>query len=220
MGTMRLKGMRDESIIAHFSHGVSKQFKSGETIINGLDEPDGVYLIKDGFVKAHSVSESGMGNLLLIHEAGEFIPMPWALDGLHTTGLYYEAMTEVTVLRVPKNKLREAMGHNPWLSQEISKQTVRIITVYTQRIQALQFRSARGRIIAELLSLAERFGIRDKDSILIEAPITHQDLADLINMNRETASRALEILIKEGLIGQTDHLFTVYDTDKLREALN
>ena len=50
------------------------------------------------------------------------------------------------------------MGKNAWLSQEILKQSVSIITAYTQRIQTLEFRSARGRIISELLSLAERFG--------------------------------------------------------------
>ena len=211
---------RDESIIAHFSDGLRMHFSREETIINGLDEPEGVYLIKRGFVKAYSVSQDGHGNLLLIHEAGEFIPLPWALDGAHTTGLFYEAMTDVTVLRVSKDKLRAAMGHDAWLAQEIFKQAVGIITVYTQRIQTLEFRSARGRIIAELLSLAERFGKPHGAEIVIDAPITHQDIADSINMTRETASRALEVLFEEGLMGQKDHLFVVRDLPKLQVALS
>ena len=219
MGSIPSKGVQDESIIAHFSHGLKMQFCSGETIINGVEEPSGVYLIKAGFIKAHSVSHAGQGNLLLIHTVGDFIPLPWALDGVHTTGLFYEAMTDVTVLKVSKDRLREAMGRNPWLSQEVSRQAVAIITVYTQRIQALQFRSARGRIIAELISLAERFGKADNNKVLIEAPITHQDIADSININRETASRALEVLFEEGLMAQTDHMFTVCDMAKLRAAL-
>lgn len=112
------------------------------------------------------------------------------------------------------------MGNNSWLSQEILKQTVDIITVYTQRIQTLEFRTARERIIAELLYLSERFGVRSGTEVLIDAPITHQDIADSINMTRETASRALELLFKEGLMGQKDHLFTVLDVHKLRNALN
>jgi CRP-like cAMP-binding protein len=211
---------RDESIVAHFSDGLLMHFSVGETIIDGIDDPKGVYLIKAGFVKAFSVSKAGHGNLLLIHEAGEFIPLPWALDGAHTTGLYYEAMTKVTVLRASKDKLRAAMGHNAWLSQEILKQAVNIITVYTQRIQTLEFRSARGRIIAELLNLAERFGELHGKEVFINAPITHQDIADSINMTRETASRALELLFEEGLMGQKDHLFTVLDLPKLQAALN
>lgn len=210
----------DESIIAHFSDGLLMHFAKEETIINGLDEPAGVYLIKKGFVKAYSVSQDGHINLLLIHEAGEFIPLPWALDGAHTTGLYYEAMNDVTILRASKDKLRSAMGNNTWLSQEVLKQAVNIITVYTQRIQTLEFRSARGRIIAELLSLAERFGNVAGVQIIINAPITHQDIADSINMTRETASRALELLFKEGLLGQKDHLFTIQNLPKLKTALS
>ncbi len=211
--------IKDESIIAHFSDGVQMQFTSGETIINGIDEPEGVYLIKEGFVKAFSVSKAGQGNLLLIHEAGEFIPLPWALDGAHTTGLYYEAMTDVKVLRAPKDNLRAAMGTNTWLSQEVMKQAVNIITVYTQRIQTLEFRSARGRIISELLNLSERFGEKHGKQVLINAPVTHQDIADSINMNRETASRALGDLFEEGLVGQSEHLLTILDLPRLQNAL-
>ena len=212
--------IKNESIVAHFSDGLLLKFTNGETIINGFDEPTGVYLIKEGFVKAYSVSKDGHASLLLIHEAGEFIPLPWALDGAHTTGLFYEAMTDVTVLRASKDKLRAAMGHNAWLSQEVLKQAVNIIIVYTQRIQTLEFRSARGRIIAELLNLAERFGEGHGKEVFINAPITHQDIADSINMTRETASRALELLFDEGLMGQKDHLFTVLDLPKLQKALS
>lgn len=220
LAIMPTRKVSDESIVAHFSDGLFMNFSKDETIINGLDEPEGIYLIKKGFVKAYSVSDKGHINLLLIHEAGEFIPLPWALDGAHATGLFYEAMTDVTVLRASKDKLRTAMGNNTWLSQEILKQAVNIITVYTKRIQTLEFRSARERIIAELIYLAERFGKPHGKELIIDVPITHKDIADSINMSRETASRALELLFEEGLMGQKDHLFTVLDLPKLRIALS
>jgi CRP-like cAMP-binding protein len=209
----------DESIIAYFSDGQHITFARDETIVNGYDEPSGVYLIKQGFVKACSVSKDGHGNLLIIHQVGDFIPLPWALDGAHTTGLFYVAMTDVTVLRAPKNKLRVAMGSNSWLSQEILKQAVGIITSYTQRIQTLEFRTARGRVISELITLAERFGSDQGSEIIIGAPITHQDIADSINMTRETASRALEKLFEEGLVGQDDHSFMIRNLQDLKVAL-
>jgi CRP/FNR family cyclic AMP-dependent transcriptional regulator len=209
-----------ENIVAHFIDGLFIYFSPGETILNGIDEPEGVYLIKSGFIKAYTISSEGHENILSIHEAGEFIPLPWALDGTYTKGLYYEAMTDVTALRAPKDKLRTTMGDNPWLSQEILKQTVNIITLYTQRIQTLEFRSARGRLIAELLYLAERFGKSQKGEVIIYVPITHQDLADSINMTRETASRALESLTKDGFVGQKDHLFTILNLSKLKDEIN
>lgn len=211
----------NQSVIGHFSDGKLMHFSRGETILNGIDEPEGVFLIKEGFIKAHSVSDAGHGNLLLIHQTGEFVPLPWALDGPHVTGLYYEALDDVTVLRVSKDRLRSSMGSNSWLAQEVMKQAVTIIAVYTQRIQALEFRTARGRIIAEMIALAERFGKHQSNGILIYAPVTHQEIADSINMTRETASRALELLFEEKLMWQNDdNLFIVSDLDKLRAVLS
>ena len=209
----------DASIVAHFSDGVPMQFAKDEVIIQGFEEPAGVYLIKAGLVKAYSLSHDGHRNLLLIHKSGEFIPLPWALDGSYGTGMFYEAMTDVEALRTDKDNLRAAMGNNRWLSREVLSQTVNIISIYTQRIQTLEHRSARERVIAELIYLSERFGRREGQEVLIDAPITHQDIADSINMSRETASRALELLFEEGLMGQKDHLFTVKNIEKLQTAL-
>lgn len=210
----------DDSIVAHFSDGFLMHFGKEEVIIQGYQEPEGVYLIKDGFVKAYSISHDGHRNLLLIHKVGQFMPLPWALDGANTTDLFYEAMANVEVLRVDKDKLRAAMGNNTWLSREVLSQTVDMISICTQRIQTLEYRTARERIIAELIYIAERFGEKHDKEILINAPITHQDIADSINMSRETASRALELLFEEGLVGQKEHLFTVKDIHKLQVALD
>jgi len=209
----------DESIVAHFSDGLLMHFKKDAIIIQGDEEPEGVYLIKSGFVKAYSLSREGHHNLLLIHKNGEFMPLPWALDGGHTTGMFYCAMTDVTILRANKNKLRSAMGNNAWLSSEILTQTVNIISIYTQRIQTLEYRTARERIISELIYLSARFGERHGKEMIIRAPITHQDIADSINMSRETASRALETLSEAGLVGQKNHLFIVKDIDQLQSSL-
>jgi CRP/FNR family transcriptional regulator len=210
----------DESIIAHFSDGHLMKFSKDDVIIQGYEEPEGVYLIKSGFVKAYSISRDGQNNLLLIHKVGEFIPLPWALDGAHATGMFYEALTDVEILRTGKDHLRSSMGHNSWLSQEILNQAVNIISIYTQRIQTLEYRSARERVIAELIYLTERFGERRGKEFLINAPITHQEIADSVNLSRETASRALELLFEEKLLGQTDHLFSVLDVAKLHAALD
>ena len=206
-------------IDTYFDDGQILEYVKGDTIIHGLEDPSGVFIIKEGYVKAFTLTKSGHENLLLVHDTGEFIPLIWALDGTHTEGLYYQAMSNVTVLKTTKEKLRAAMGDNKGLSQEILKQSVHIITIYSQRIQALEFRTARERIIAELLNLAELFGKKDGKKVLINAPVTHQDIANSINMTRETASRALGLLFEEELLGQDEHLFTILDLPKLQEEL-
>lgn len=210
----------DESIVAHFSGGTSMKFAKNEAIIHINEEPQGVYLIKSGFVKAYSISRTGSESLLIIHQTGDFIPLPWALNGTYTSDLCYEAMTDVSVLRVSKESLRKSMGDNPWLAQQIMSQAVSMIGLYTQRIKTLEYKSARGRIISEFIHMAKRFGENQKGDVLINAPLTQQDIADSINVTRETASRAIELLTDERLLSHDNHLYTMNGLNNMYEALD
>lgn len=217
---MSLSKSDSESILAHFVSGSLKHFKKDEVIVQGDEEPKGVYLIQEGYVKAYSISRLGQENLLLIHGANEIMPLPWALDGAQKLGIFYETMSDVTVLSTSKIYLRSAMGSNSWLTEQILRQLVNTFTVYAQRIQSLGYRLPRERVIACLLDLATRFGRKSGHNTVIEAPITHKDIADSINMTRETASRALELLYKDGLIAQVDHLFIIKDEQKMQAELS
>jgi len=217
---MILSRSDSESIIAHFVNGTSRHFKKDEVLVQGDEEPRGVYFIRSGYVKAYSISQLGQENLLLIHGANEIMPLPWALDGVQKLGIFYKAMSEVTVFSTSKINLRSAMGSNTWLTEQILRQLVNTFTVYAQRIQSLGYRLPRERVIACLLDLATRFGQKAGQDTIIETPITHQDIADSINLTRETTSRALEQLSKEGLVAQEDHLFIIKNDQKLQAELS
>ncbi|MDQ2973683.1 MAG: Crp/Fnr family transcriptional regulator [bacterium] len=219
MANMRLSRNDIESISAHFSNGKLMHFKKGETIIHGTIEPDGVYLVLEGYVKAYSVSPLGQINLLLIHGENEILPLPWALDGPQKLGIFYEALSKVTALKTSKHDLRKAMGSDQWLTEQILRQFVNTFTVYAQRIQSLGYRLPRERVISSLLDLATRFGAVHTQGIVIKAPVTHQDISDSISMTRETASKALELLFKDKLLYQKNHLFIIRDEQKLKDEL-
>jgi CRP-like cAMP-binding protein len=211
----KLEPVDSENIISHFNGGKVKQFSKGEVLVQGDEEPEGVYLIRVGYVKAYTISRTGQQNLLLIHGANEIMPLPWALDGVQKLGVFYEAMDDVTIISSSKDDLRAAMGSNTWLSEQILRQLVSTFTAYAQRIQSLEYRLPRERVIARLLDLASRFGKDTTHGIVIQAPITHQDIADSINMTRETASRALELLFYDELVAQNQHQFIILDDKKM-----
>jgi CRP/FNR family transcriptional regulator len=210
----------NESITAHFMGGQLEGFSKGDVIVHGDEQPAGVYFIQSGYAKAYSISPLGQHNLLLIHGANEIMPLPWALDGPQKVGVFYQAMSDMKVLRASKQSLRSAMGSEPWLAEQMLRQLVSTFTIYAQRIENLGYRTPRERVIACLLDLAERFGRESTEGVVIQAPITHQDVADSINMNRETASRVLEQLVKTKLISQESHLFVIRNGDLLRAELS
>jgi CRP/FNR family cyclic AMP-dependent transcriptional regulator len=220
MNNMTLNSRANESIDAHFDEGTTKRYLKNEIIVQGDEEPSGVFFILEGYVKAYSISQLGQQNLLLIQGEHEILPLPWALDGPQKVGIFYEAISDVTVKRTSKAELRVSMGSNHWLAEQILRQLVDAFTVYAQRIQNLGFRLPRERIIACLLDLSTRFGEKNGSSIIINAPITHQDIADSTNMTRETASRTVELLFKDKLVHQENHYFVINDETKLQKELS
>lgn len=220
MSNMTINRSDSESIVAHFKEGRYRHFLKGEVLVQGDEKPTGVYFIETGYVKAYSISQSGQQNLLLIHGANEIMPLPWALDGPQKVGVFYEAMSEVKAFQTSKDNLRTAMGINAWLTEQIMRQLVNTFTVYAQRIQSLGYRLPRERVIACLLDLATRFGHPEGISVVIEAPVTHQDIADSINITRETASRVLEQLFKDGLVKQKEHSFIILNEHILAGELS
>jgi CRP-like cAMP-binding protein len=220
MSNMTLNRRANDSIDAHFDEGTTKRYLKNEVIVQGDEEPSGVFFILEGYVKAYSVSQLGQQNLLLIQGEHEILPLPWALDGPQKVGIFYEAMSDVSVKRTSKSELRTAMGSDAWLTEQILRQLVDAFTVYAQRIQSLGFRLPRERIIACLLDLSTRFGERHAEGTVIKAPITHQDIADSTNMTRETASRTIELLAADKLIHQKNHYFVLNDELKLQDELS
>ncbi len=216
---MTISKSDSESIASHFSEGTNHSFSKGNILVQGDEIPTGVFFIKSGYVKAYSISKLGQQNLLLIHGANEIMPLPWALDGPQKIGVFYEAMSKVEIIRTSKHSLRIAMGINSWLTEQVLRQLVNTFTVYAQRIQNLGYRLPRERVIACLLDLATRFGVSQGQRIVIKAPVTHQDIADSINMTRETASRALELLNTDKLISQEDHYFIINNEKRLQAEL-
>jgi CRP-like cAMP-binding protein len=87
------------------------------------------------------------------------------------------------------------------------------------RIRNLQLPTARERLAFRLLYLANNFGERQGSAIDIQVPIVYQDLADAVNITRETTNRIMRRFITDGLIKRTDHHMTILAIEGLRSIV-
>lgn len=75
-------------------------------------------------------------------------------------------------------------------------------------------------MISFLLTTARRFGKQNKNGIVLDVPLRHQDIASSISATRETASRELAVLERQGLIVRDKQsIITICDIQKLRSYL-
>jgi CRP/FNR family transcriptional regulator, cyclic AMP receptor protein len=80
-------------------------------------------------------------------------------------------------------------------------------------------KSLKMRIAFELLNLAEKFGIPDARGILLNLPLTHKFIADLVAASRPRVSKAMAELQRNGSVTRVDQRL-ILNVESLRAVLH
>ena len=66
-----------------------------------------------------------------------------------------------------------------------------------------------------IYQLASRHGIRDARGTIVDLKITHQELAEMVGTSRETVTRALARLRKQGILSIEQRRIILIDAEAL-----
>ncbi len=100
-----------------------------------------------------------------------------------------------------------------WLTRLMGERQARL----ENRLETLLFKSANGKVAQVLLDLALEHGNRTDEGTLIDYPITHQEIGNLIATTRETVSYAFMEFRQLGLISTRQRKTIVRDLERLGE---
>ncbi len=206
-----------EQLLAFFTDKRRLTYKKGEAIVRAEDPPGGIFYIHDGFVKAYAITKYGEENLLIIRHKGDIFPLIWAFTNTHRE-IFYEAMDEVTVYRCSRDELLAYLEAHPHVYKAVLELAIEAYRVHAERVNTLEYRTVRERIVSFLLFLAHHYGKPVATGTMLAIPIRRQDIAASINATRETTSRELNALTKKGLIDQ-DARIILKDIAKLESFL-
>lgn len=201
-----------------FKSGRRFVYKKGEIIIHAGDTPQGVYCIEQGFVKVYSLSKEGEENIHTIYKTGELFPLLWTFRGI-ARNVYYESLAGATLWRVSREDFLTFAKTSSKVFMSLLDHVAEQLYAYADRLENLEYNNAYERVVYCLLLLASRFGVKHGNTIIIDVPLNHQEIADLINLARETASRLIEKLEDKNLISQKKHRIVIEDLEKLAHAL-
>lgn len=205
---------------AFFLTGTKLEYEKGQVALYAGDVPKGVYWIASGYIKVYSIRDTGDLNLHVVYQPGDLFPLLWAYRGFITNG-YYEAMSDVVLYRASREQFRALVFGNLELAELMLKRLSEVHWVYANRVENLELPRAYDKVVYRLAIMADRFGKRQRSGeIIIQAPMTHKDIADSLNMIRETASREISKLEQEGLISMRDHRIVVLKPAALRRKLS
>jgi CRP-like cAMP-binding protein len=200
--------------------GLKQTFKKGDYIIRPGETPSGVYYIEHGLVKAYDITRYNEENLLIIRRDHEIFPLIWAITG-QERHVIYQALAATVTWRIERNLLLELISKEPETMAPLLDMTIEMYRLHSERILNLEYRTVRERIISFLLTMSQRFNVKQtSDGLMIEVPLRHQDIASSINASRETTSRELSSLERKGLITSRQSFIILKDVESLRRHLH
>jgi len=206
------------SLVSLFTEGTKLTYKRSEYIIRPGEQPNSVFYIEQGIVKAFNISKYGEENLLIIRKEHEVFPLIWALTGSERE-IIYQAMASTTLWRIDRQKYLDYLHSHPGAMLPILDMVTEMYRIHSERILNLEYRTVRERLVSFLLTMSHRFGVENEEGLMINVPLRHQDIASSINASRETASRELSKLEQKGLIKVKQFYVTLKDVEALQALL-
>lgn len=204
-----------EKLKNFFSKFKKLSFKKGETILRADEKPKGVFYLIKGYIRLYSLSKNAQELTLIIFKAENIFPMMWAINNTPNT-YYLEAMTAVEIYRAPREEFLDFIKKNGDVLFEITSHIMIRFGGVLNRMEYAIFGHAGSKVASILLICAERFGIKTGKEITIQLPLTHQDIANLIGVARETVSIEIEKLQKRGAINHQGKYLVIKSVQKLK----
>jgi len=201
-----------------YSKFKSRHYKKGETLIRADDNPQGIFCLTKGYVRQYTISKSGSVLTLNILKPTSYFPMVWAING--TPNIYYfEALTPVEVGRAPRSEVVDFIKNKPELIFSLMGELLEEYGETLTRIEHLVFSDAYRRVLSVYIYLAKHFGEEVKGKIVVKHRFTHQDIATLVGVARETATTEINKLESKEFIKYVNHSIVYSNLDVLEEEL-
>jgi CRP-like cAMP-binding protein len=190
-------------------------------IIQSTDDRRVFNLIESGYVKRYLIANDGSLGVQVLYGPGDVFPITLAFSVIFDQTVnespetyYYEAVTPVEIYTVDEATLKEAIDKNPIFYKDLLSISGKRLHSTLHGLENLTLSNSYRRVAHEILYLAQRFGVKKASGIAVPIPLTHQDLADILSLTRETVSTCMVQLREKKLI-TTDKNIIVKDMEKL-----
>jgi CRP/FNR family transcriptional regulator, cyclic AMP receptor protein len=185
-----------------------RSFRKGSVLFDQGEEPHALFFVESGRVKWHKVSEDGNEQILQVVERGQAVGLVALLDRKP----YIAAATAVEdttawVLTVADFD-RMTMKH-PQIALSVMTLLGDGVRWLLEHVHAMTNRSAHERVSSVLIRKAENTETGHR-----VIPLTHQEIAHLAGMARETVSRVLADFQRRGAVRLTRSAVILLDATR------
>jgi len=179
---------------------------AGKVLVTQRRGPARLFLVLEGALVAYGHTAEGRRVIFELARPGE-------LDGILAAsgrrGHYTAAQLESVVLPLTRAELQRLIAADTRVGLNLISLLMGRIVTREQQIEVLAHSGTSARIARQLLALAAHLGVAQPDGTVLLPRLTHQTLADMVGLRRETVTRGLEQLSQTGGIVPRGRRLTV-----------
>jgi len=165
------------------------------------DPADSLFAIADGRVKLCQIEQStGREAIIDILSAGSLFGESalYATAGLRKNcAIAYE---QSRLLRIPAGVFQLGMTEDGQLHNYTFRLLGQRLENAERRLADFALNAIPARLERLLAEFSERYGVREKDGVLIDIPLPHREIASIVGSTRESVTVRLNAMRREGTI--------------------
>lgn len=196
-----------------------RKISKGHYLFRDSDLANEVFYIKEGVIQLKKIIPDGKEFTLRILSEGKLIVETKLFENVVNYHINAIAMEDSKVYAISKDDFETQLMLNPtiatnffiWLNQQY--------TISQSIIRDLLINGKKGALYSLLIRLANSFGEKTEDGILIRLQLTNQELGSFCGTSREVVNRLLSELRKQNVLSIENGLITIHDLNYLREAI-
>lgn len=194
-----LSSLDEEELFQSLDKIRVKKFVRNETVLIQEDANLFMYVILAGAVKVIRVSEEGKEIILAMHRTGDFFGEMSLIDG-KTASATVVAMEDSSIAIISKDDFYSLIYSQKKILLLLLQTFCRRIRVSNATMEIMSRTSASQRVKMLLLLLCGKHGKKEGRGFVLSIQLTHQDMAGMTGLTRETVTKIMNELKNEGAI--------------------
>ncbi len=197
------------SSIRPFAH--LRVFKKGANIFFQGEAPRHGAMVADGIVRSYTITNTGEERTLAFFTKDDILPLSWLMETTSFSLFYYEAVSDVRMLHFSREDFKSHVLSQPGALADMFATLASDHTAAMLRVNGLAQSRAEDKVAFTLYYLVFRYGQLQPDGLhTITIPLRHTTIAGLVGLSRESTTKILGKLQKQGIIDYAGGIYKVH----------
>ncbi|HYK73246.1 MAG TPA: Crp/Fnr family transcriptional regulator [Pseudoneobacillus sp.] len=184
----------------------------------GMDAEE-LYIIMSGKIQISKITTDGRELSLRICGANDLCGELTLFTSNPKYLLSAKVLEEGEIVAIKKDVIESEIFQNPTLAFEFMKWMSDHFRKTQTKFRDLVLNGKKGALFSTLIRMTNSYGIEKNDGILIDLPLTNQDLANFCGTSRESTNRILNDLKRDEIISIKRGKITIHDLQFLKDDI-